>query len=244
DGRFIFEIKDDKGQEVPIWRWERYYDVNVDRHLFEEYRKFTAYKHKHLAPYEEYVKSRGLRWPVVEQKDGTWRETEFRFAEFDDPFVEKGKGIQFYHSVTGDDRALIWFHPYEAAPEEPDEDFSFWLCTGRVLEHWHSGTMTMRVPQLRRAMPQAYVEINREDARKLGVQNGDVVVVESRRGSIELAAWIDGRGNPPPGSVFVPFFDERLLINEVTLDANDPFSRQPDYKKCAVRIRKKGRGAK
>ncbi|MBA2661017.1 MAG: molybdopterin-dependent oxidoreductase [Bradymonadaceae bacterium] len=242
DGRFIFAVKDAKGQEVPIWRWERYYDVNVDRHLFEEYRKFTPYKHKHLAPYDEYVKARGLRWPVVEQKDGSWRETEFRFAEFDDPFVEKGKGFQFYHSVTGDDRALIWFHPYEAAPEEPDAEFPFWLCTGRVLEHWHSGTMTMRVPQLRRAMPQAYIEINRADAKKLSIANGELVIVESRRGKLELAAWIEGRGNPPVGSLFVPFFDERLLINEVTFDAHDPWSKQPDYKKCAVRLRKKGKG--
>ncbi len=237
-GRFIFEITGDGGREVPVWEWEHYDDVNVDRALFEEYRRFTRLKHKDLAPYDEYVKARGLRWPVVEQPDGSWRETRFRFAEFDDPYVPPGRGIQFYHSSTGDDRAQVWFHPYEPPPETPGDGFPFWLCTGRVLEHWHTGTMTRRVSQLERAMPRAYVELHPEDARELGVGNGDLVVVESRRGALELPAWIDGRGRPPRGTVFVPFFDETMLINEVTLDAHDPFSKQPDYKKCAVRVRR------
>jgi len=244
DGQFIFRQLDATGREVPIWQWEHYDDINVDERLFNEYRLFTTHKHKNLAPYREYVKARGLRWPVVEQPDGSWRETQYRFAEFDDPFVKKGEGIQFYHSVTKDDRALIWFHPAEDPPEKPDAEFPFWLCTGRVLEHWHTGTLTMRIPQLRRAMPQAYVEMHREDAARLGVQNGDVVVVESRRGKLELPVWMDGRGSPPPGSLFVPFFDERMLINLVTLDAHDPISKQPDYKKCAVRVRRRPEGAR
>ena len=238
DGKFLFHVEK-RGKEIPVWNWAHYYDVNVDQHLFEEYRKFSRLKHKDLAPYQEYVRTRGMRWPVVQQKDGSWRETKFRFAAFDDPYVKKGQEFVFYHSPTKDGRAQIWFSPYHEPPESPDADYPFWLCTGRVIEHWHSGTMTMRVPQLRRAMPQAYVEVNRDDARELGISDGEVVVVESRRGKIELPAWIDGRGAPPPGSVFVPFFDERLLINEVTLDAHDPFSKQPDYKKCAVRIRRR-----
>ncbi len=238
DGRFIFEVLDADGNEVPVWEWEHFYDVNVDKQLFEEYRLFSRLKHKDLAPYDEYVKARGLRWPVVEQPDGTWRETRYRFAAFDDPYVAKGKEHDFYHSTTGDGRAQIWFRPYEDPPEMPDDEYPLWLCTGRVIEHWHSGTMTGRIPQLRSAMPQAYVEMNRDDARELGVHDGDVVRVESRRGHMDLPAWIDGRGSPPPGSVFVPFFDERLLINRVTLHEYDPFSKQPDYKKCAVRVRR------
>ena len=101
----------------------------------------------------------------------------------------------------------------------------------------HSGTMTGRIPPLRRAMPQAYVEMHREDATRLGVANGQQVLVESRRGSLKLPVWIDGRGRPPQGTVFVPFFDERMLINLVTLEAYDFYSKQPDYKKCAVRVR-------
>lgn len=239
DGQFLFRVRDDKGAEVPVWQWEHYYDVNVDRALFEEYRQLTRLKHKDLAPYEEYVKARGLRWPVVQQKDGSWRETRFRFWEGDDPYVAKGAGIQFYHSTSKDDRAQLWHRPYEPPPEVPDAEYPLWLCTGRVLEHWHTGTMTMRVPQLRRAMPHAYVEVHAKDAAALGVGNGDLVIVESRRGQVELPVWIDGRGSVVRGSVFVPFFDEARIVNAVTLHLFDPFSKQPDYKKCAVRLRKK-----
>jgi nitrate reductase (cytochrome) len=235
---FIFSIKDENGTEIPIWDYDHYYETNVHKHLFEEYRQFTTMKHKNLAPYDEYVKARGLRWPVVEQADGSWRETMFRFAGFDDPFVAEGKEFEFYHSTTGDGRAQIWFHDYAPPPEVPDEEFPFWLCTGRVLEHWHSGTMTRRIAPLNRAMPTAYVEMHPDDARELNIRQGEVVVIESRRGTTELPVWFEGRGRPPRGSVFVPFFDETKLVNNCTLEAHDPFSKQPDYKKCAVRITK------
>ncbi|MHC4446931.1 MAG: molybdopterin-dependent oxidoreductase [Planctomycetota bacterium] len=238
DGRFLFAVTDAGGRDVPTWEWEHYYDINVDKHLYEEYRPFTVMKHKNVAPYRELVKARGLRWPVVEQPDGSWRETRFRFSEFDDPFVKEGAGFQFYHSTTKDDRAQIWFRPWEPPAEVPDDEYPLWLCTGRVLEHWHTGTMTRRIPQLKRAMPRGYVEVNTNDAKRLGVRTGETVVLETRRGSLELPVWVGGRGEPPPGTVFVPFFDEDLLINELTLDAHDPFSKQPDYKKCAARIRR------
>lgn len=234
DGKFLFDIKDAEGKSVPVWEWEHYYDVNVDEQLFEEYRQLTFKKHKDVAPYQELVKSRGLRWPVVQNDNGTWSETPFRFMEFSDRYVEKGKGVQFYHSVTKDDRGLIWFAPYEPAAEAPDEQYPTWLCTGRVLEHWHSGTMTRRVPQLRNAMPHAYVEMHPEDAAEKGLQNGDIAVIETRRGKIELPVWLNGRSKPAKGSVFVPFFDEQLLINEITLGEIDPISKEPDYKKCAA----------
>ncbi len=240
DGNFIFRVEDENGNEVPIWEWEHYYDVNVDKALFEQYRPFTALKHKNLAPYDEYVQARGLRWPVVEQPDGSWRETKFRFVAGEDPFVTEGSSLEFYHSTTDDGRAQIWFHDYQLPPEVPDEAYPLWLCTGRVLEQWHTGTMTGRVSQLNRAMPTAYVEVHPEDAEALNVRQGEFVVVESRRGAIELPVWINGRGAPPRGSIFVPFFDETKLINLVTNDAADPFSKQPDYKKCAARIRRRG----
>ncbi len=233
---FLFRMTGANNAEVPAWDFAHFQDVNVDEQLFEEYRQFSRIKHKNLAPYAEYVRQRGMRWPVVQGADGSWRETRYRFVEGEDPNVAAGRGVQFYHSTTEDDRAQIWFHEYEPPPESPDTAFPFWLCTGRVIEHWHTGTMTMRIPQLRRAMPQSYVEINREDAARLGIADGEMVTLETRRGSLSLPAWIDGRGSPPPGSLFVPFFDERLLINNLTLEAFDPHSKQPDYKKCAARI--------
>jgi len=240
DGKFLFHVTDPAGAPVEVWKWENYYKVNVDQQLYDEYRRFTKFKHKDLAPYAVLAKARGLRWPVVQQPDGSWQETRWRFVEGSDPYVEKGRGLQFYHSVTKDDKALIWFRPWVPPPEVPDAEYPLWLDTGRVLEHWHSGTMTMRIPQLRRAMPRAYAEVSREDAAAAGVKTGDLVRLETRRGSLVLPAWVDGRGRCPKGHVFVPFFDETLLINLLTLDAHDPFSKQPDYKKCAVRMSKAG----
>ena len=238
DGNFIFRMTDDQGKEVPVWDYAHFHDINVDRNLYEDYRPLTFLKHKHLAPYDVLQAHTGLRWPVVEQPDGSYRETRYRFSEFDDPFVKKGSTIEFYHSTSNDGRAQIWFCPYEAHPEEPDAEYPFWLCTGRVLEHWHTGTMTMRVPQLRAAVPNSYVEINPEDARAAGISNGDSVKVQTRRGELTFKAWIRGRGHPPQGRLFIPFFDEKRLVNLLTLDAHCPISKEPDYKKCAARIRK------
>lgn len=237
DGKFLFQMTDADGKEVEVWKWENYYGkINVDEKLFEEYRPFTFIKHKNVAPYQELAKERGLRWPVVKQADGSWKETRYRFLEEFDSFVEKGKGVQFYHSVAKDDKAFIWFRPYVPPPEVPDNDYPLWLDTGRVLEHWHTGTLTSRIPQLKRAMPSAYAEISKADASTLGIKTGDKVRLETRRGTLELTAWIDGRARCPKGHVFVPFFDEQKLINRLTLEAHCPFSKQPDYKKCAVRV--------
>jgi nitrate reductase NapA len=238
DGKFLFHQADAAGNEIPVWDWSHYYDTNVDERLYEEYRQFSTIKHKDLAPYAVLAQARGLRWPVVQQADGSWKETTYRFVEGTDPYVAPGKGFQFYHSVTQDDRALIWFRPYVAPPEMPDTEYPFWLDTGRVLEHWHTGSMTMRIPPLRRAMPSAYVEINADDAQRLGIRSGEQVKLQTRRGELVLAAWIDGRGSCPPGHLFVPFFDERKLINRLTLEAHCPFSKEPDYKKCAARVAK------
>lgn len=240
DGNFLLAVRDDNGTEVPAWDFDHWTDVNVDRALYEEYRPFSRMKHKDLAPYDELVKSRGLRWPVVEQPDGSWKETQFRFSGFSDPYVKPGEDIQFYHSSTGDDRAQIWFNPYEPASEPPDAEYPFWLCTGRVIEHWHTGTMTMRVPELRNSMPNAYVELNPADASRLGYSQGDVAILETRRGKMKLPVWMNGRGRPPEGSVFVPFFDQNRLINELTVSDHCPISKEPDYKKCAVRVLPRG----
>ena len=96
--------------------------------------------------------------------------------------------------------------------------------------------MTMRVPQLRASMPNAYVEMNPDDAAELGLASGDIAVLETRRGKLELPVWLNGRGRPPRGSVFVPFFDQNLLINQITLGDVCPISKEPDYKKCSVRV--------
>jgi nitrate reductase NapA len=96
--------------------------------------------------------------------------------------------------------------------------------------------MTRRVPTLHQAVPRAYAEIHPGDAEELGILDREMVRLVSRRGSMEIQARVDYRGQPPRGQVFVPFFDESRLVNELTLDAYCPISAQPDYKKCAVRV--------
>jgi nitrate reductase NapA len=150
--------------------------------------------------------------------------------------VKKATGAHFYKAIGYGEKAAFWLRPYHPAAESPDKEFPLWLTTGRVLEHWHSGSMTRRIKQLHQAVPAAYVEVNRADAEEMGIKTGDRVKVVSRRGNLELPVEIDGRGRPPRGTVFVPFFDELRLINLVTLDAMDNISKQPDFKKCAVRL--------
>lgn len=199
DGDFLLTIKDEDGKAVEAWRWEVFKDFNVDKALFEEYRQFTLLKHKDLAPYDEYVRTRGLRWPVVRGSNGNWNETPRRFVEGDDPYVKRGMGIAFYMDKGKENRANVIARPYTPPPEVPDKEYPFWLCTGRVLEHWHTGTMTRRVKQLYNANPRAYVELNPEDARQMGVYTGEKIRIVSRRGNIVLPVSINGRSVPQKG---------------------------------------------
>ena len=203
----------------------------VQKGLFEEYASFGRGHGHDLAPYDRYHKERGLRWPVVDGK-----ETKWRFKEGSDPYVGKGKGFEFYGKPDG--KAWIISAPYEAPPESPDEEFPLWLCTGRVLEHWHTGTMTRRVPELYKAVPDGLCYMHPDDAKTYGVRRGDEVLMSNKRGNIRVRVETRGRNRPPKGLVFVPFFDARILINKLILDATDPLSKQTDYKKCPVKITK------
>jgi nitrate reductase NapA len=205
------------------------------RAMYEEYRSFTLGEGKDLASYDALRSARGLRWPVVNGK-----ETRYRYAVGHDPYAKKEKGVHFYKAKGYGEKAAFWLRPYHPPAEVPDAEYPLWLSTGRVLEHWHTGSMTRRVKELHQAVPEAYVEMNRADALEGGIQSGDRVKLSSRRGSLELVVVIDGRASPPRGSVFVPFFDESKLVNRLTLDAMDSISKEPDYKKCAVRVERIG----
>jgi nitrate reductase (cytochrome) len=212
---------------------ERLFPWPRERHIDEiwaEYSRFHDDPTHRMAPLEELRARPGVMWPFV---DG--RETKWRYNTALDPAADASHGAFDFYGHP-DHRAWIWLRPYEPPPEVPDATFPFWLNTGRVLEHWHSGSLTRRIPVLHRAVPAAYVEIHAEDARRLGIRDREVVRITSRRGSIQLEARIDYRAQPAIGQVFVPFFDEHRLINELTLDAHCPISGQPDYKKCAVRV--------
>ena len=144
--------------------------------------------------------------------------------------------MKFYGHADG--KAVIFALPYQPAAEMPDAEYDLWLCTGRMLEHWHTGSMTRRVPELYKAVPDAVAFMNPDDAKKRGLQRNDVVKVSSRRGEIQLRVETKGRNKPPLGLIFVPFFDEHRLVNKLTLDATCPISKETDYKKCAVKVMK------
>jgi nitrate reductase NapA len=198
--------------------------------IWNEYSRFHDHPEHRMAPLSLLRERPGVMWPFVDGQEVKWR-----YNTRTDPAADAEHGdFDFYGKP--DHRAWLWLRPYEAPPEWPDEEYPLWLSTGRVLEHWHSGSMTRRIPTLHRAVPRAYVELHPLDAEELGVRNRAVVRLVTRRGSMEIEARIDYRGRPARGQVFVPFFDESLLVNELTLDAYCPISAQPDYKKCAVRV--------
>src|SRR5215211_187070 len=207
----------------------KHFGFYVQKGLFEEFAGFGRGHGHDYAPFDAYHQVRGLRWPVVDGKETRWR-----YREGYDPYVEKGSGWQFYGNP--DKRAIIMAAPYEPPAEAPDQEFDLWLVTGRVLEHWHSGSMTLRVPELYKAFPGAVLFIHPDDAQKRGLHRGQEVRVISRRGEMRTRVETRGRNRMPVGVVFVPFFDASQLINKVTLDATDPISKQTDFKKCAVKV--------
>jgi nitrate reductase NapA len=238
-GKTLYDVLFRNGQvdRFPASQVEAGYDNDeakafgfyIQKGLFEEYGAFGRGHGHDLAPFDEYHKSRGMRWPVVDGKETRWR-----YKEGSDPYAKPGSGYDFYGNP--DHRANIIAAPYEPAAEEPDKEYPLWLCTGRVLEHWHSGSMTGRVPELYRAFPNAVVFMHPDDAAALKVRRGDEVKVVSRRGECRSRIETRGRVKPPRGLVYVPWFDASQLINKVTLDATDPISKQTDFKKCAVKI--------
>ena len=133
-------------------------------------------------------------------------------------------------------RGLGKFHPIEHIPpaEMPDNDFPMILSTGRVLYHWHGGQMSRRSKGLLEIYPQALIEVNEEDAVKLGLNGNKRVRVSSRRGSIEAEALVTDR--VPPGMVFANFHFPEASANELTIAALDPVAKIPEYKVCAVRV--------
>ena len=224
-----------------------------EKALFNEYRQFGVGHQHDLAEFDVYYRDdvRGLKWPVVDGK-----ETQWRFNEQYDPYCKKGSGFDFYGKAlkelpSGDldkptskektslaSKAKIFFRPYAAPPEQPDENYDLWLNTGRVLEHWHTGTMTRRVPELHRAVPTAVVFMHPDDAKKRGLQRNDVAWLESRRGKIKALVETQGRNRMPRGYTFVPFFDEGVFVNKLCLDVTCPMSKETDFKKAAVKVYK------
>ena len=222
-----------------------------EKALFGEYRQFTLGNGHDLADFDTYMREdvRGLLWPVV-----NGRETLYRFNVEYDPYAKPdnlfygklmkpvGKGTR--HALTDKNAvahpgtAKIFFRPYMDPVEMPDANYDLWLCTGRILEHWHTGSMTRRVPELDRALPEALLDMNPADCERLGVTDGDRVRLTSRFGTCDITVSTAGRTRPPAGMVFAPFFAEETLVNLAVQDVYCPLSKEPDYKKTCVSITK------
>lgn len=125
---------------------------------------------------------------------------------------------------------------YREPAELPDEMYPFILSTGRILYHWHGGTMSRRSPGLEAIAPEAEVEIHPKDAAAYQVRSGDLLKVSSRRGEVVAAAKLTRRS--PVGTVFMTFHYAEAATNLLTIDAVDPIAKIPEYKVCAVRVEK------
>jgi len=159
------------------------------------------------------IEKQGLQTPVW---DDSHPGTSYLFAET----FPRGRG-KFYDI------------DYVPSVEMPDEEYPFILTTGRLLEHWHGGTLT-RHSKLDELNPQARIEINPADGARLKIVDGQAVRVSSRRGTIVLRAWVTQRTTV--GVVFIPMHFAEAAANLLTIDALDPLAKIPEYKACAVRI--------
>jgi len=159
------------------------------------------------------IEKEGLQTPVW---DDNHPGTPYLFAET----FPRGRG-KFYDI------------DYVPSVEMPDEEYPFILTTGRLLEHWHGGTLT-RHSKLDDLYPQARIEINPADGARLKIRDGQAVRVSSRRGTVVLRAWVTERTTL--GVVFIPMHFAEAAANLLTIDALDPLAKIPEYKACAVRI--------
>jgi nitrate reductase NapA len=201
--------------------------------VWDEWRHLSAHSKYNFEgiTHERLRKERGLQWPCpTEDHPGTVR----RYVGGDDPLVAPGKKIEFYG--TPDHRAVVFLRPYRPAPEQPTPEYPYLLTTGRVLEQWHTGTMTGRIPELAQASGPGQFELNEQDAFRLRVRDGDRIEVTSRFGSLTGIAKVTR--SPRQGVLFAPFYDARFLINRVVADHYDAVSREPEYKVTAVQVRK------
>lgn len=184
----------------------------------------------------------GVQWPAPTKAHALKGGTVKKFVRGMDPMADSEATsdlpYQFYGPAHKDRKLWVWLRP-QADPEEmPDAEYPFYLSTGRIIDHWHTMSMTGRVPELLRANPYAYVEINPSDAKKLGIKPGDMVEVRSRRGVNVLPAKV--YEGPIEGMVFVYWHDQHpeRMINKVTKDAFDPGSKEPEFKICAVKVKR------
>ncbi|MBM3735802.1 MAG: nitrate reductase [Acidobacteria bacterium] len=190
-------------------------------HAFDEWRRVSRGR---LCDYS------GLSYEAIEANGGLqWPYPEGRTTVETSRLYDSGR-FEF-----ADGRARLWCIRWEPFPDQPDTHFPLVLNTGRTVEHWHTRTKTSQVPILERMAPNAWLEMNPADATGLGLRAHQNVDIISRRGAVR-GVELRITGITAPGQVFMPFHFFETNVNEVTQDACDPVSREPNYKQCAVRV--------
>ena len=233
-------VVDPPGEATSDWRliaavacamgYEKGFSYDSAEEVFEEIRQFfnpvTGWDLRGVT-YER-LRSTPVQWPAAEE-NGPDR----------NPIRYVGGGELRFPTASG--RAVFHARPHLPAAELPDDDYPFVLNTGRLQHQWHTLTKTGKVAKLNKLNPGPFVELHPQDARELGIAEGDSVEVASRRGRAVLPAVVTDRVRP--GGCFAPFhwndlFGEYLSVNAVTSDAVDPVSFQPEFKVCAVSLAK------
>ncbi|MCG1009202.1 molybdopterin-dependent oxidoreductase [Salinicoccus sp. ID82-1] len=238
------EFKDRDGQPLV--------DYSTPEECFEEFKGITKGRPCDMTgiTYERLEKLNGMRWPVPDEKStGTPRlYSDFKFhTKVDDAqvfgkdqFTGRALSKEEFQEIGAEGRALLQ-ETYHLPPfEQPNDQYPMWLTTGRSVWHWHTRTKTARAPMLHMAAPNNYVEIHTEDARELGIVQGEVIRISSPRGEIEVPARIGE--TVQKGLLFVPFhfgnLEKKESANNLTNDFVDPISKQPTYKQSACKIEK------
>ncbi|MFF7447892.1 MULTISPECIES: molybdopterin-dependent oxidoreductase [unclassified Streptomyces] len=232
------QVADPPGEAMADWRiiaavaremgYEKGFSYDSAEQVFEEIRRawnpVTGWDLRGVS--HERLRATPVQWPAAEET-GPAR----------NPIRYVTDGTLRFPTPSG--RAVFHARPHLPPAELPDDDFPFVLNTGRVQHQWHTLTKTGKVAKLNKLNPGPFVELHPEDARRLGIAEGDGVEVASRRGRAVLPAVLTDRVRP--GCCFAPFhwndlFGEYRCVNAVTSDAVDPISFQPEFKVCAVSL--------
>lgn len=227
--QFMNKAVEAQGEAKPDWmpfcelaklmKYEDKFTFGSAEDIFEEIRKviptYTGIS------YERLKKAGGIQWPCPSE-DHPGTDTMFADGKFKTP-----DGLGHFQVVE------------HKPPAEPvDEEYPFALCTGRILFHYHTGVMTRKTERLNFEVSEAVIEINPEDAKEEGIEDGAVVVVKSRRGELRPVAKVTG--GIPKGMLFMPWHFAECAGNVLTGPSAGPPSKMPEYKYVAVKIEKGG----
>jgi ferredoxin-nitrate reductase len=237
-------FKDKDGQPLIKYR--------TPREAFDEWRIVSKERPCDMSAmtYEKMEKLGGIQWPCNEQfpngkerlyTDGTFN-TYVDYAESygKDIITGRSRTREEFEQLNANGRAILYGIEWSPPPEVPNQEYPYFLNTGRNVFHWHTRTKTGRAPILQMASPVGYAEIHPADAEKLSAKTGDMLKISSKRGSIIVHARVVD--SVLPGMVFIPFhfggLDENQAANELTMEVWDPVSKQPLYKNGACKIEK------